>query len=289
MSKKAVRITLLLCAMFATGIVWLPLLFPGENARQELYFLDVGQGDGQAIVLHEGMQQATVLIDAGPPGGAATAALDAIFGTNRKRIDIAIITHADRDHYGGMRDILRRYDVGLIVTNGRSADTEEWRTFMNAVRAYDIPHIALAENDRIIFGEESFSVLSPPALRSPQPRNEDSLVLLFNSSNMRALLTGDINEATERDIQNTHTISANILKIAHHGSKYSSSDSFLNTVSPDIAIIQVGKNPYGHPTQDVLNRLNEKNIRVYRTDVHGTIRVEKMNDRVRIHTERIAN
>ncbi|HOB89728.1 MAG TPA: hypothetical protein PKG74_00135 [Candidatus Colwellbacteria bacterium] len=133
--------------------------------------------------------------------------------------------------------------------------------------------IGLEEGDRVVFKDSRIEVLSPGKEKALKDVNESSLVLLLDTGSVKALFTGDIGMATEERITEKRDLSAEVLKVGHHGSKYSSAEEFLNRVRPAAAVIEVGKNSYGHPTPEVVERLEKSGAAIYRTDLLGTIRV----------------
>ncbi len=268
----------------------IPYIWASEKSsiRQELYFFDVGQGDSQLIVFHTANGQvARILIDAGPPSEVATNALDDAVPFGKKRIDLAIISHPDSDHYGGFRDIMRRYEIGSMLFTGRQADNVTWKALLKMVDEQSIPLIALGAGDKITFGESALSIRAPDRAHVyARDDNDSSLVIEVKGEKLRTLLTADISADVERALMEKGGISSHILKIPHHGSRFSSSEEFIRAVSPNIAIIQVGKNSHGHPSEEVLDRLQRRGIPLYRTDKNGTVRIIETDKGVRIYTER---
>jgi len=269
--KKASPILLIVLALAALdGFLWYSIL-PSFSGDLAVYFLDVGQGDSQLVHLPGG---AKILIDSGPDGKVLRELGRALPGGDRY-IDLLLLTHPEADHIGGFVDILKRYEVGAVLLTGRGKDTDTWREFKKILSDKKIPAISLREGDRVSQGESRFDILSPgPEYMASAALNDTSIVSLLTSRSASFLFTADIDENLERHLAEKYDLRADVLKVAHHGSKYSSSEEFLREVSPKIAVIQVGKgNSYGHPTKEALSRLGATGATVYRNDADGGVAV----------------
>lgn len=243
----------------------------GAGPVAGFYFLDVGQGDSELIITQNGGK---ILTDAGQ-GSRVVDALGKILGSTEKYIDLVLISHPQLDHYGGMRYVLDSYDIGAVLTNGREPQviSAEWANMAQKLSKKNIPMITLAKGDSITLGEDGVKILSPDkALLLGKDENEATLVARAIVGEVSALFTGDIGKKTEAKLSlRGNELRSDILKVAHHGSKYSVSAQFLDAVSPILAIIEVGKNSYGHPSREALNSFSERDIPVLRTDLFGTI------------------
>jgi beta-lactamase superfamily II metal-dependent hydrolase len=235
------------------------------------YFLDVGQGDSELAVFPSG---AKAITDAGP-GKQVAAEIPNVLGALDNYIDVAVISHPQLDHYGGFSELLSHYDFGIFIYNGREADsgTREWQSLIKTIKGKNIPILALGAGDKIFFDENKIDFLSPNAkLQADKELNNTALVEKISMGGVRELLTSDISDKVEKALMKAGVnLQADILKVAHHGSKYSTSAAFLKAVSPVAAAIEVGKNTYGHPTKDVLDRLASIGALVFRTDLLGTV------------------
>ena len=185
------------------------------------------------------------------------------------------MTHTDLDHIGGIVEVAKRYDVGLFISNGRAAESDAYEALQKELAEQSVPALALLKGDVIRYGTNVLSILSPdPALLRHKEVNEASLVMMLESENRSVLFTGDIGFPAEQALLDKHyDLKADVLKVAHHGSKYSSSENFLAAVRPLVSVIGVGKNTYGHPTARVLESLELAGARIYRTDENGTVRI----------------
>jgi competence protein ComEC len=180
------------------------------------------------------------------------------------------------------------------VWSGDTKDTELFRNFeaavLNEQKEDGAKVYAVDANDKILFGSGEFDVLYPFEMSNSsnqESANGNCLVLKLDFKKNSFLFTGDIGFAEEQSIlKSQENIDVDILKVAHHGSKYSSSAEFLKAVSPKASIIQVGKNnTYGHPAPETLERLNEAGLRVYRNDLNGNIEVVSDGSNLKILSE----
>lgn len=264
--------------------VWREIIFLDQSGSPKIYFLDVGQGDSTLVEFPTGVQ---VLTDAGP-SKKVVSELGKVLNETDHYIDLAVITHPQLDHFNGFNEILDRYKIGAFIMNGREVDLLEWKGLISKIKEKKIPIIILAAGDKIKNAESKIDILSPDQnfIQSGE-LNDTSLVAKVETGNLKILLTGDIGQNVEKYlIQKFGSgLKTDILKVAHHGSKYSSSDEFLKTVNAKIAAIEVGDNRYGHPTKEALQRLSGANIlKILRTDEGGTIRAVTEEGRLKIFT-----
>ena len=240
----------------------------------KVYFLDVGQGDSVFIETPNGNQ---VLIDGGPDN-KTLAELGKIMPFYDRDIDVVLATHKESDHISGLFSVLERYDVKNIIDTKEKGDTAEskaWRVAVEKEKANEIEAIAGRFIDlgngvelRILYPFDSFV-----GQKTKNP-NEGSVVAVIKYKNNEFLFTGDIESGTEKKIfLSGVNLRADVIKIAHHGSKTSSIEDFLKNVEPQLAMIEVGKNNYGHPSLEVLSRLENLGIKYYRTDTDGMIEI----------------
>lgn len=250
-------------------------------------FLNVGQGDASLIDFGDGVQ---VLIDGGPPNGKLLATLGGMLPATDRTIELMVLTHPELDHYGGFVELVNRYTIGVFLDTGVTKNVEAYETLVRAIEARGVRRITLRAGDVIRYGASIFTVLSPDdKLAQAREKNDTSMVLAFETSppagldgtiatsGARFLFTGDIGADVERVVSKIINTPFDVLKVAHHGSKFSSAAEFIAAVRPTLAAIGVGKNSYGHPTKETLSRLEAAGARVYRTDRDGTVtvRVEK--------------
>jgi len=247
-----------------------------ENPGVEVLMLDVGQGD--ALVLRDGEE--ALLIDgggwpAGDFGGRRLVPVLAAAGVDRLRA--VVLTHPDLDHCGGLVDVARYLVVEEVWSTpfaGRSPCGGE------LVTSPGTRWRRLWRGDGLSIGRFRLRVLHPGAAAPRRGEkvggNGRSLVLMAEVFGHRLLFTGDIEAAAELHIRRRFggRLAADVLKVAHHGSRSSTTPAFLRAVAPRLALVSVGaNNPYGHPTAEVLGRLRKAGVQVLRTDLHGMVRL----------------
>lgn len=284
-----VIISVLVFLIVADGALWFFVFSQGAPRHPELYFLDIGQGDSQLVILPvEGGQSGVVkvLIDGGPTA-AVLDNVSKILSPLDRRIDVLMMTHPQLDHFGGFIDVLKTYQVGVFVGSGRKADIEAYRELHDVLVERGVPYVQLGEGDALRIGDSRFDILSPSSQESLSGElNDSSVVALLTTPDFKALYTGDIGEFTEARLVRDYDLNVDVLKVPHHGSRFSSSEAFLKEVSPAISVIEVGKNTYGHPTKAVLDRLLKYGSQIFRTDTQGIIKVVFENETLQVSGER---
>ena len=265
-------ILVLFCLLVLNVYLWSSVIFNDQNL--EVYFLNVGQGDAEVIKL-PGKRPAYIMIDAGFDKTASSLLSGVLEGN---RVDILALTHEDKDHSGGAPFVLDNYEVSALVSNGLTNVKETWKRVEESLG--DRPQIALREGDKIKYGDSVITIISPGDVYGVN-NNANSLVMLLESYGSSFLFTGDIDDKVEKKLIEKNLLKdVDVLKVAHHGSKYGSTDEFLEIVRPEISIIEVGKNYFGHPTHETLNRLANVNSLVFRTDESLGIKVYLKNGKL---------
>ena len=265
----------------ASGLLWLGLSSPVQG-RLTVTVLDVGQGEA---ILVEGPDGHRLIVDAGPSEEAVAAALGRNLPFHDRRLDLIVITHPQADHFGGLPAVLERYDVGSVLASPVEADSAAYRSLRDSIRETAVPYREAASGQAIDLGAgASVRVLSAPA-RDADP-NEASVVLKLTMGRASFLLTGDIGEVREAVLlRGSADLRATVYKVPHHGSGTSSSAAFLAAVDPRVDVISVGaRNPFGHPSADVLDRLDGD--AVFRTDRDGDVSVSTDGLRLWVETAR---
>jgi competence protein ComEC len=234
----------------------------------KVYFLDIGQGD--AILISQGANQ--LLIDGGPSEQALMEKLGQFIPFWDRKIEILIATHPDKDHIAGLMGVMKNYQVGTVIDSRVPKESKLSQEFERLVGQEKITKIAGEPGVKINWPEgASLKILEAKIVKDT---NSGSIVARLDFGTNSFLFTGDIAENEEKELiaKKPEELIADFLKVAHHGSKYATSTEFLNSVQPKEAIISVGKNNrYGHPTVEVLGRLEEKGITILRTDQNGDI------------------
>lgn len=279
-------IILFFILFFAADIlVWHQVVFGEYSSEPVMHFLDVGQGDSELAIFPGNVK---ILTDAGPDS-KISGELEKIPSLADKYIDIAVITHPQLDHFGGFVYLLDRYKIGAFVYNGRSDSpgVQEWTDLIKKINEKNIPLIKLEGGDGIKYADSRVSFLSPNAVLAQSAElNDTGLIEMINSGKLKALLTADIDSNTENFLASRFNLQADILKVAHHGSKYSSSQAFFDAVKPKVAIIEVGaRNNYGHPSPETLKKLSDW-ASIFRTDKNGQITVSESNGKIKVFTSK---
>jgi competence protein ComEC len=239
----------------------------------ELVFFDVEQGDAIFFETPQGNQ---VLLDGGPNSKVLTR-LGAVMPFWDKSLDLVILSHPDADHITGLVAVFEHYEVQNVLWTGKQKETKVFKAFLEALereganvyQAVAGQHIGFENSDLVL------EILYPTKEidLEKEESNETSIIAKLEYGDTTVLLTGDTTKKIEkRLVQDGVNLEANILKVAHHGSKTSSTKEFLSQVKPEIAVISVGKeNRFSHPTEEILANLAEYGIQVRRTDKEGTI------------------
>lgn len=227
----------------------------------KIHFENVGQGD--CIMLDHNGQYA--LIDV----GKSKIALDEIKKHLQEKYDWVLTTHQDSDHIGYVGYVLEKSAVDWFYDNGNVATTQTYKDMMQSVNDNNVYYRILETGDKITTWDDvNITVVSSKASNGKDV-NDDSIVLLLEFEGVKVAFTGDISEDVEMPIGKALG-DIDVLKVAHHGSKTSSSNTFLSYTLPEVSIISVGENNYGHPSEEALERLS-KYGKVYRTDEYGCV------------------
>lgn len=278
-------------------VVLAVLQLPRVSAR--IVACDVGQGD--AIILIKGSNQ--VLIDGGPSGEKVLSCLESELPYWDRTLELIVLTNTDFDHLNGLSSVVERYEVRQFVTADGVHDSQALERLRDLLVVRGIGVVGVEKGDTIMVGvrdsielevlwppdvEEQYLAVFGDALEDDERKqilgvsakrgdlNERSVVLLLREGSYRALLTGDSGFQTENELVKEGLRGPiDYLKVGHHGSKGSTGAAWLAALEPKIAVISVGeRNRYGHPTQEVLEKLREVGATVRRTDEEGTVVVE---------------
>lgn len=251
----------------------------------EIINLDVGQGDCTCIRTKQG----TMLIDGGSSDVSEVGKyriVPYLKSQGISRIDYIFLTHSDADHTNGIEEIGKDTDsmgleIGKLVLPDIEKQDEHYQELKKLCERSGIATIFMKKGDRITLGELEISCLHPYAAYDWQSENDYSLTLKLQYGGFSGLLTGDLEESGEKELEGlTHV---DYLKVGHHGSKGSSGEEFLEKVSPDIAVLSAGrKNRYGHPSSEVLKRLEAVGGKTYCTIEGGAIMVETDGREIRV-------
>jgi competence protein ComEC len=279
--KTFIAVVLLFLGLLG-GVFW-----QRPEEKLKLVFCDVGQGDA-VLAIYDSLQ---VLIDGGPNESVLSCLAHNLPFWDRD-LEMVVLTHPEADHLTGLIPVIERYNVKQFIINSIANDSLIFWHFREQVLKEGSVIYSPQAGDTLKLGPLVFQVLWPEtkldsdlvwqssgesdktlvlgAATYSGELNESSIVLKLSYGNFDALLTGDIGQETEEAIS---LLPVEVLKVAHHGSRFSTSEAFLEKVKPVLAVISVGKNSFGHPTKEVLTKLTEQGIKVLRTDQAGEISI----------------
>lgn len=240
-----------------------------------MVFCDVGQGDAVYIRVQN---RVDVLIDAGP-GRKVLSCLGKHMPFYDRKIELVVLSHPQKDHYGGLTDVLSRYQVGKVATYNINSNQSSFLQILKTIKQKKIDLIIVKARSIIQILDTKFEFFWPIQTLIPLDENSLSLVFLFQENGFRSLFTGDasalslnliISQSAKSQLVKLKDV--NILKVPHHGSKNGLTDEFLGLVNPQFGVVSAGKNnPHGHPAKEILEMLSKFNVRVRRTDKEGDI------------------
>ena len=237
---------------------------PSEDLK--VHFLDVGQGDSIFIELPT---NETILIDASIKD-ASNKIINYLREENVSKIDYVFATHPHSDHIGGMSAVIKTFDIGQIYMPKAVTTTKTYENLLLTIKDKNLKIKAAKAGNTIIDTDDLKLVVLAPNQDSYESLNNYSIVLKLTYKEKSFLFMGDAETLSEKEI--TGDVQADVLKVGHHGSRTSTNQAFLNKVNPSYAVISVGlNNDYKHPHQEVIDRLEKKNIKIYRTDQNGDI------------------
>ena len=268
-SKFALAFLIVLLLYFISNA-----LMPSESdhlqeeilSKLEIHFIDIGQGDASLIICDD----KAMLIDAGENDMGTSVQLY-LSKQGITSLDYVIGTHPDSDHIGGLDVIITKFDCDTVFMPDFTKDTKTYRDVVNAISYKSAKLINPEVGDVYTLGSASFTIIAPND--SYEDANNASIGILLTHGENTFLFTGDAEEEAEADIlKNGLSIDADVLHVGHHGSKTSSSVEFIETVSPEYAVISCGiDNSYGHPHAGPLNTLRGVGAKLFRTDEQGSI------------------
>jgi competence protein ComEC len=285
-SKKWLIPPLLIIAI----LVWLLTLTMPDD-KLHVSFLDVGQGD--AILIQTPSHQ-DILIDGGPDPQRINLELSNKLPFWDRTIDLMISTQPQADHITGLVEILQRYKVKQVLEPAVSYNSSIYQEWLQLVKEKQITYNVARAGLESDLGEGIKIEVLNPAAKLFQGTSHDvdnnGIVIKLSWGEVSFLFTADIREEAEFElIRQRASLRSTVLKVAHHGSKTSTSSQFLAVVDPQIAVISVGAdNPFGHPSPEVQDRLKERlgEDKVYRTDTNGTIEFITDGERLWVNIER---
>lgn len=277
----------LITSISVSQIIFFATLWFDYTRPPSIHMLDVGQGDSFFV---EAETQNRILVDAGPPKGNVANTIKNFLSYFDSRIDVVIISHFDSDHVGQLKDVIEKYKPQLVVVPAydftKSKLHDEY-VIKNFLENKSLQFIQLFEGDGITFGNDILRIVYPRMLDVVEVKNdnETSLVFKFQQSNnpnalrktkcdyQSVLFTGDIGVQTENKIISRGiNIESSILKVGHHGSRYSSTKDFIAAVDADVALISYAKkNNYGHPNKNIIDVIQSAGTKIYLSGELGNV------------------
>lgn len=270
LSSHSRRFLLFACVVLtAAALILVRELCRVPDGHATVTFFDVGQGDSALLVSPSGK---TVLIDGGPDLSALEALGNAL-PLAQKSIDLLILSHPDPDHFIAFPELLKRYKVGALLLPALQNDEEPYQALLAIARGQGVPLvIADPRRDVDLHDGMTLDILWPPNPVPPMADNDASIVVRTSYGTGAVLFAGDLSvKGEERLLAEGIDVSAQVLKVGHHGSRTSTSEAFLAAVRPDLAVISVGENDYGHPHPETLERFTKAGIPVRTTIEEGEI------------------
>ncbi len=271
----------------AAAILWFRVA-GGPDGYLHVHFLDIGQGDSILVVTPSGRQ---ALIDGGPDGDIVSQALADTLPRSDRSLDLVVMTHLDSDHSNGLLEVLDRFALGAVLSGPQPPGNEMAAQWEDSLKRHGIkPGEVYAGYVIELDDGVELQALNPPRGGLSGDSNNDSIVLRLTYGEVSFLLAADIESGAEEHLVDSGVeLQSTVLKAAHHGSKTSTAQRFLNAVSPAIAVVSAGlDNPYGHPAPVVMERLEAAvgAENVYRTDRDGSIEIVSDGATVWVRTER---
>ena len=244
---------------------------PAPHSDAEIVFLDVGQGDSTLIRLPH---RTEILVD-----GGGTPFSDFDVGENTvvpslralgvDELELVIASHADTDHIEGLASVLRELPVGGLVIGYPSGDSEAFGALIDAAETHGVPITEVRRGEVLNIGDARLDILNPP-MQPFEASNDNSVAFVLNALGSKALFLGDL----PSEIEDTLAVpDVDVLLVAHHGSRFSTSDALLTAAKPEQAVLSYGRSNYGHPNPDVLERLKTSGVAVFATHEAGAVRL----------------
>ncbi|WP_099363494.1 MBL fold metallo-hydrolase [Fredinandcohnia onubensis] len=245
---------------------------PNTLSELTVHYMDVGQADSTLLQYTDEGEEYTILIDAG--NWNRNDVIHYLQAQHISEIDIAIGTHPDADHIGQLGKVINTFNVGEIWLSGNTSTSQTFQRLLQAIDQNNVDYYEPRRGDEFEVGPLQIEILYPISVSEND--NEESISLKLTYGEISFIFTGDASRNDElKMINGSIDVDANILHLGHHGSSTSTHPAFLKEVSPEIAIYSAGKeNSYGHPHKEVVDLIQDSNITLYGTDVHGTILVK---------------
>lgn len=252
------------------------------NKDLEVHYIDVGQGDSILIKFKD----EAMLIDAGE-NSQSKKVVNFLRDHNVKSLKYVVATHPHSDHIGGLSDVIYAFETENIIIPKVTTTTKTFENLIKSIKDNNVNVIEPIKGNKYNLGDATFTILAPID-KEYENLNNYSVVLRMLYKNASFMFTGDIETLVEEQIlENFDGLETTVLKVSHHGSKTSSSEAFINAVSPKVCVIEVGKNnTYNHPSEGIINRLKKYTEYIFRTDENSDISVYTDGDTINVHFSR---
>lgn len=261
------------------------LKFEVLNSNLKVHYIDVGQGDSTLVQV----DNKNMLIDAGP-GTEKEKIINYLKEVGVSKLDYVIATHPHEDHIGNMAYIIDGFEIGEFIAPKATSTTKTFENMIKSLQAKNLQIKVPNVGDKISLGAAQLVILAPNS-NNYENLNNYSIVAKLKYGNRSFIFTGDEEDISEGEILAKQLdLSADVLKVGHHGSKRSTTEQFLKAIKPKYAVISVGKdNNYGHPDKEVLYKLKNNNTDIFRTDEQGTIVAESDGSKITFNTNPYRN
>lgn len=275
MTRRIYRILLILGIVLALTAIPVFVLSYNQPTNLEVDFLDVGQGDAVLIQSPYGQN---ILIDGGPDESVIEG-LSVELPVWDRIIDLMILTHPHDDHVAGLNDVLNRYTVKRVVYTGVVHDSPDYLAWLEAIANKNIPVTIIDRPQKIFLGNDCWLEIIYPrkslAGQEASNLNNSSIALELVYGETDFFLSGDLEAEIEKELLEKEVVpQAQVFKANHHGSDTSNTQEFLEAISPEIVVVQVGTdNDFGHPSLRVLKRIERLDAMVYRNDIDGAVEI----------------
>jgi len=265
-----------------TTISTTPDTLTSNSGTLSVYFIDVGQGDSE--ILRYG--NSAMLIDAGT-NASANSLINTIKAMGITKFDVVVATHPHEDHIGVLDAVINQFGIGKIFMTNATTTTKTFQDVLFAIKNKGLTVTAPTPGTEFYLGDVQCTIIAPN-IQTYDDLNNYSIVIRAVYGNTSFLFTGDAQVESEQEmLSKGYNLKSDVLKVGHHGSNTATSPNFLNAVSPKYAVISVGAaNVYGHPHQVTLQKLAAAGVKVYRTDLNGTITVTSDGSNLNFGTAR---
>lgn len=249
-----------------------------DRGYTEVCFIDVEQGDCGFIQTDK---LSAVLIDGGDRGKGEYTLIPFLRSKSVGHLDAVFVSHMHSDHYSGIKELMENdFPIDKIYISKQAENNKNYEGFKKLADERNIPVYDLTDGNEVVIDNVKFSVIQSD--KEYKNENDTSLILRVDCGENSILFTGDATSTAEEDILENPKIDTDILKVPHHGSAGSSSDEFIDANTPELSVISVGEdNKYNHPSEKVLQKMENRGIPVVRTDMDGTVTIIMTDDDIK--------